>query len=128
MRQHEKAAHPAFLRDLHQHLLEPDSPVYEAMGWEPADLPRILNGELSVTVDKIPALVSAAGYVLVSKRLNDAIWTMAQAGSAEWLVALAAQVAKSRTAEHPTAGDTAAQGPTTPTAPVPHSTDKRQNS
>lgn len=81
MSQKGNAAVPSFLEELRRQLLDPSSPIYEAMGWKRDELTRIVDGETTVSVNDVPSLVSAAGFVLVPKRLNRAVWTMAQIGA-----------------------------------------------
>ncbi len=55
-------------------------PVLDATGWDQGFVSRFLAGTAGVTIDKIDALVGAAGFVLVSTRYLDAVAVMGEVG------------------------------------------------
>ena len=54
--------------------------VARAMNWDSSNVSRILSGQMGVTIDKIDALVSSLGYVLVTPRYLNALATMSEVG------------------------------------------------
>lgn len=60
----------------------PESAVKEAIGWDSANVSRFLSGQQGVTINKIDTLIEAAGYVVVERKLFDAVRTMAEVGMA----------------------------------------------
>ncbi|MDH1827075.1 DNA-binding protein [Delftia tsuruhatensis] len=67
-------------RVLRHALSQPGSEVQEAAGWDSPAVSRFLSGQQGVPIGKIDAVVSAAGYVLVSRKYLDAIGTLGEVG------------------------------------------------
>lgn len=67
-------------RVLRQHLSQPGSAAQEAAGWDGPSVSRFLSGQQGVPISKIDALVSACGFVLVSRKYLDAIGTLGEVG------------------------------------------------
>lgn len=54
--------------------------VQQAVGWDDSQVSRFLSGGQGIVIDKLDALVSAVGYVLVTRRYLDAISTLGEVG------------------------------------------------
>lgn len=52
----------------------------EAMSWDKSQVSRFLDGTQGVTIDKLDALVGAAGFVLVSTKYLQAVATLSEVG------------------------------------------------
>lgn len=66
---------------LRQHMSKPGNMVAEAAGWDSGNVNRFLSGVQGVPINKIDALVSAVGFVLVSRKYLDAIGTLSEVGA-----------------------------------------------
>lgn len=73
--------HGTIERVLRQQLSQPGSAAAEAAGWDSGNVSRFLSGQQGVTIGKIDAVVSAAGFVLVSRRYLEAIGTLSEVGA-----------------------------------------------
>ena len=68
-------------RALRQSLSQPGSAVAEAAGWDTSNVSRVLSGQQGVPINKLDAVVSAAGYVMVSREYLDAIGVLSRVGA-----------------------------------------------
>lgn len=53
----------------------------ETVGWDAPSVTRFLSTQSGVTIDKLDALLAAAGYVAVSAQYLDALATMSEVGT-----------------------------------------------
>ncbi|QOQ84338.1 XRE family transcriptional regulator [Comamonas thiooxydans] len=68
-------------RALRQSLSQPGSAVAEAAGWDSSNVSRVLSGQQGVPIAKLDSVVSAAGYVMVSREYLDAIGVLSRVGA-----------------------------------------------
>ncbi|EGD06604.1 putative phage DNA-binding protein [Burkholderia sp. TJI49] len=54
----------------------------EALGWDPSEVSRFLNGQRGVMIGEIDKAIDVAGYALVSRPYLDAIATLCKVGAA----------------------------------------------
>lgn len=54
--------------------------VAAAVGWDDSQVSRFLSSGQGIVIDKLDALVSAVGYVLVTRRYLDAMSTLGEVG------------------------------------------------
>ena len=54
--------------------------VAGALNWDDSQVSRFLSGQQGVVIDKIDALVSSIGYVLITRRYLDAVSTLGEVG------------------------------------------------
>ncbi len=54
--------------------------VQAAVGWDDSQVSRFLSGHQGVVIEKLDALVSAIGYVLITRRYLDAVATLGEVG------------------------------------------------
>lgn len=54
--------------------------VSRLIGWDDSQTSRFLSGQMGVVIDKLDALVGAAGFVLVTRRYLDAVSTLGEVG------------------------------------------------
>ncbi|ONX96354.1 DNA-binding protein [Burkholderia cenocepacia] len=54
----------------------------EALGWDPSEVSRFLNGQRGVMIGEIDRATDVAGYALVSRPYLDAIATLCKVGAA----------------------------------------------
>lgn len=65
---------------LREQLTVPGNSVKEALGWDSSSVSRFLSGQQGVPIHKIDALVKAADYVMVDRKLFKAMTTMTEIG------------------------------------------------
>lgn len=54
--------------------------VAQSIGWDDSQASRFLSGQMGVVIDKLDALVGAAGFVLVTRKYLDAVATLGEVG------------------------------------------------
>ncbi|QRQ89128.1 hypothetical protein [Cupriavidus oxalaticus] len=54
--------------------------VQRAIGWDDSNISRFLSGNQGVVIDKLDAMVSAVGYVLITRKYLDAVTTLGEVG------------------------------------------------
>jgi hypothetical protein len=52
----------------------------QRVGWDDSQVSRFLGGQQGIVIDKIDSLVSAVGYVLVTRKYLDAVSTLGEVG------------------------------------------------
>ena len=68
-------------RALRKSLSQPGNAVAEVAGWDGSNVSRVLSGQQGVPIAKLDAVVSAAGYVMVSREYLDAIGVLSRVGA-----------------------------------------------